>query len=554
MLIEKNTSFHNCTRAKLSNLIWDWGIGAYFLSDIPFDYTTRYAYADKVRQLASVQFQKQDTIAVSEWGAGMGMFAKHFLDSLKENEPNHYENATFTLSEYSEEQAEDVKNNGVLEDHKSQVRIDIQDVHSPKLEKNAIDLMVMNYLVGALPVYGIEVEDGTAYEIIVNTAINDTLTILDTTVFPPQLLDAEKIRELISGNDTTRQRYLLPRLMSELEDTFDRIPLKDSKMSASQKELILEFINSAPSKESHYFFNAHMDFYDALPKIVNGLTKNGLIALHDFGFPLDQFSSRPDQLFATFELSTFFGVNFTFFEWVLKRNGFSHLFLPREYQNMTVLISAESTFPVTLSQKARQIIPLDKINEGRMKDALSKISNSSFKDLEDVEKTFASLPASLQSTFSLTLGLGTICVELDELDAATHYLDLACASYGAIAVPAYVAYGELYFKKGDSKRAEAYFKKALSICPLFPFALFNLIKIYLQNRRIDDYMTDVFDAIKVLSPDFFWMTLPTILMVYRQTNTEEFNTLLNWYTAFKKIYRSHIPLSTMGIIKEQFNE
>lgn len=554
MYIEKNKSFHNCTRATLSNLIWDWGVGAYFLSDIPFDYSTRYAYADKVRRLAATHFQEKESITVSEWGAGMGMFAKHFLDSLKENNPDCYTGSTYTLSEYSKEQAQDVKNNGVLDVHKDHVLIDIQDVHAPKLEKNATDLMVMNYLVGALPVYGIEVDNGTVYEVMVNTEISDDMTLLDTTVFPPEMLDSQKIKALIESADTTRKRFLLPRLMSELTDSFERIPLLNSQMSDTQKQLIFDFVASKPSTETHYFFNAHMNFYEALPTIIKGLSKNGFIALHDFGFPLGQFSSSADQLFATFELSTFFGVNFTFFEWILKRYRLSHLFLSREYQNMTVLISAEETFPASLSQKARELIHLDKINEDRMKTALSKISNASFKDLDDVNTTFNSLPISLQSTFSLTLGLGTVCVEMGELEMAKHYLDLSCASYGAIAVPSYVALGELYFKKGESERAEQYFKQALSICPLFPFALFNLIKVYLQDRRIDEYMAKVFDAIKVLSPDFFWMAFPTILMLYRQTKQEEFKKLLAWYISFKKTYRTYIPLTTMGIIKEQFNE
>jgi len=143
------------------------GIKAWTKGEIPYSGVTNYEEAYKkvrliIENLKTIRGRESRPVRVLEVGAGLGEFAKNFLqafsDISKQEGLRFYDDLEFYFSDYSEKTIEEVKESGRLEDFKDKIcfhRFDVMAeanfLSKEELANGFFDVILCSYLLDQLP-------------------------------------------------------------------------------------------------------------------------------------------------------------------------------------------------------------------------------------------------------------------------------------------------------------------------------------------------------------------------------------------------------------------
>src|SRR5262249_22468156 len=160
----------------------------------------------------------EDELFVLELGIGVGLFARYFLDALRElcrlHQKGYYYLLTYLAADRSERMLLDVCRHGVLEQHAGHCCVRLVDALKPEqlpqdvlfrnLTGKRLRAVFLNYLLDCLPAAVLEFEGETVKQLCVRTCVARNVKLEDYTD-----LTAEQLAQRAKINDEAAQRDLL---------------------------------------------------------------------------------------------------------------------------------------------------------------------------------------------------------------------------------------------------------------------------------------------------------------------------------------------------------
>lgn len=162
---------------RLSLSYWEErGFLAFHSGEVPNLSINDGALADDTAALLAETGPESGTVRVLELGAGSGLFAKLFLDSLRRRHPAMHARLEYVCTDGSPRMVRQVEDSGLLESHRTQVRF--KTVSCPHLEMDSatrgagFDLITGNYLLDNLPCDCLFIRDNQVSEMCLQASVD----------------------------------------------------------------------------------------------------------------------------------------------------------------------------------------------------------------------------------------------------------------------------------------------------------------------------------------------------------------------------------------------
>ncbi len=510
--------YFKSVKSQFSSLIWQWGVATYFIENIPFEYSTSRLFADQLTDFY-IKTLPQDKSALShqhlyEFGAGMGMLAKHVIEALQAK-TNSQKLPPFTLhvSEYSQAQIEDINRYGFLTDLREYAQLDLISALDPQFSIGTPNWIYLSYLVAALPARQICVQDGVIYERYVGAELPDDALITNATQFPPKVLNSEEIVALIKSDDHSQLHPLIPIIAPLIKETDNLIPLDQlTDYTDEEKEILINFVSQQVPKEGMYLFNYPYQWLKAMQTMIQNLAEEGTIVIHDFGFTQLEKNLNWTRLFGKFGTSQYTSVCFPLLEWAATRLGATVKLTsqPAGHSQMMVIYKGnnpkkiEDAFdtvwtPAALSPRSHEIVEeIWSTNTKKPIEVTPEIAKKWHHDLSPVEK----------NGYSVNAHIASALYHNDHYDEAIDYATQALTDYENVGLSALVVIARSYLKKSDLENARLYFEKMTHISPTYPISYCELAKIELQKNNPYGY---IHYSKKWIANDYYPMSWPLLL-------------------------------------------
>ncbi len=488
---------------RLSSLSWEWGISNFFLEDIPFSLSTGKIFASRIASL--IAELKQPDLQIFECGAGMGMLSKHVLDILKVNYPSVYKRVHWTVTEYSKQMVDQWPHK------RSRLSIkwmNVLDPHFEPDEKPAV--VIMSYLLDSLAARHIDVKKGQLYEIQIRTLIPDNAVILDTTTFPPKILKADDIRDLLQSGNDERVRILAPAFKKWIREERVWVPINQIKNWYPGEKKELETF-AATLKSARFNFDYRVG--QAIKKIMKQMPEESMMLIHDFGFSRKNAKLHLDRLVSHYGAACFYSVYFPYLRSLTEKS-----FITKNKEGETqLLVLYKGEHPP--KEKFRQLFP--NVGYEKIHVLMEKINIRDF--------DIGHLSSEEKESYYLNIQLAARSLEAGLYEQAIAYAQKTIDSYGSISLAGYLIQGKSFMKMGQIEKAESCFKNILKTSPVFPPAFSELARLYGHQK---DYKKSVECAkkyIKYCGDQTIWEHLVTIaLMDLELKNTKEAGKIIDW--------------------------
>ena len=128
----------------------------------------------------------EDEIVVLELGIGVGLFARYFLDSMRElsrrHKKDYYDRLNYIAADRSERMLQDVLRHGVLGEHPGRYRVRQLDAMRPEdLGTGRLRAVFLNYLLDCLPAAVLELDGDAVRQLCVRTCVARNVRLADYT-------------------------------------------------------------------------------------------------------------------------------------------------------------------------------------------------------------------------------------------------------------------------------------------------------------------------------------------------------------------------------------
>jgi tetratricopeptide (TPR) repeat protein len=154
---------------------------------------------------AEQQGTLEGEIFVLELGIGVGLFARFFLDTMRElsrrHKKDYYDRLTYIAADRSERMLQDVLRHGVLGEHPGRYRVRQLDamrpeelLRDPALGSRRLQAVFLNYLLDCLPAAVLELDGDAVRQLCVRTCVARNVRLADYTD-----LTAEQLRQRAEG-------------------------------------------------------------------------------------------------------------------------------------------------------------------------------------------------------------------------------------------------------------------------------------------------------------------------------------------------------------------
>jgi tetratricopeptide (TPR) repeat protein len=253
--------------------------------------------------------QLEDDIFVLELGIGVGLFARYFLDALRElcraHKKDYYDRLCYIVADRSERMLKDVLRHGVLAQHPGRYRVRPVDAMQPETvvrdlcfrhtKGKPLRAVFLNYLLDCLPAAALEFDGEQVRQLHVRTCVARNVRLADYTDLTPQ-----QLRERAKSSDP-RARDELLEVYGLFASEYDYRPV--DVRSLPHGEFAVEFGKPITKRLLHSY-----GAIQCLEQLLGLLAEGGFILASDYG----QTEIKPDDDFEhqRFSLATFVGVNF----------------------------------------------------------------------------------------------------------------------------------------------------------------------------------------------------------------------------------------------------
>ncbi len=153
--VEDFQSIWTCAAMRIARSTWDAsGLEVFLRMDVPYGATSSGRLSEDAVKLLLETGPKPAPCRFLEIGGGSGLFAKLFLDSLKEQAPEIYETCTYVMTDGSSNMLKSQEEYGVLAAHASHIETRVFDAGSawPDDFIGTFDGVFGSYILDSLPV------------------------------------------------------------------------------------------------------------------------------------------------------------------------------------------------------------------------------------------------------------------------------------------------------------------------------------------------------------------------------------------------------------------
>ena len=302
----------------ISNLTWNWGLGNFFIQNIPNSFSTSYGYATKlveafILQLnATNKFNKHTPLYSLEIGAGTGVLSKHFLDKLYELYPNVYNRITHYVTDLSQKNLDGILSSKILKTHSSKVTTCILDATKPISLPTQLDLVIMVNLLDSLPTRHFYKENNVIYEVLIESNIPDNAFVIDSTKPTPNILNAMDIKALLGKEYHTKKDQniilnLSSQLTSIIKETHCLEPINEHNYEQEEYKFYITFLNHLKIKNTDYL-NLSYSHHLLLKELHSICNNSSLIMIRDAG-NTNGYSLNKENLTLSFNSARFHPIN-----------------------------------------------------------------------------------------------------------------------------------------------------------------------------------------------------------------------------------------------------
>jgi tetratricopeptide (TPR) repeat protein len=253
----------------------------------------------------------EEEIFVLELGIGVGLFARYFLDALRElcdkEKKDYYERLTYIAADRSERMLVDVARHGVLGGHPGRYKLRLVDAMQPGLylphdvlfrgrPGKPLRAVFLNYLLDCLPAAVLEMEGTETKQLCVRTCVARNVKLEEYTD-----LTAKQLAQRAKTNDAAAQRELLE-VYGLFASEYDYRPVDVGTLPHGK--FALEYGRTKAKKLLHSY-----GAIQCLERLLELVAEDGFILANDYG--QTQVTSKDEFEHQRFSLATFVGVNFS---------------------------------------------------------------------------------------------------------------------------------------------------------------------------------------------------------------------------------------------------
>jgi tetratricopeptide (TPR) repeat protein len=259
---------------------------------------------------AEKQGQLEDEIFVLELGIGVGLFARYFLDNMRDlclrNKKDYYDRLCYIAADKSARMLHDMLRHGVLAEHVGRYRVRQVDAMKPdellsdglfrNIKGKPLRAVFLNYLLDCLPAAALQWEGDKVQQLHVRTCVGRNVNLADYTDLTPQ-----QLRERAKSSDPHAREELLE-VYGLFASEYDYRPV--DPVTLPYGRAVIELLRPVTKRVLHSF-----GAISALEKLLAMLAGGGIILINDYG---QTQTTRDDEFeHQRFSLATFVGVNFS---------------------------------------------------------------------------------------------------------------------------------------------------------------------------------------------------------------------------------------------------
>jgi SAM-dependent MidA family methyltransferase len=490
--IQPFVSRFDTVRVRLSvEAYQEGGVGIFHAEKIPFADRTGPAFAQKVVLLLITRLQvlpSSDQLHIYELGTGNGVLAKRILDLLEEKHPQFYKRITLHATDFSPSSISELATSVHFKKHTGHISFEVLDATDPVFEHKPIFVYCTN-LIDSLPSKDIKVKNGQAFEVVTQTSLTKDAQVIDTSVFPPRVLEAEEIGELLKSDDSSRRFELAPRLAAVLEEKTKLVPIVDPKLTA--------FIEEENIKKGQ--FNYSPLAVTALKKILEQLDDGGLVLISDFG--VDTAESVSYKL--EFGLILAFSVFVPLIKHAVETAGERCLIGPHEQGGQLEILIDSKSKDADLDQAFLKNFGNDVqaevaqfLNNIKEKLAEQEVSAGAASSLaSELVELYDSLTPAAQVDYLLLNDFSQLLVRHKLYELTFRFTDILLKTYQqAVGMYYYLIRGQAFQEIGQLAQAEACFQEACRYRAALPFAYLG--NLYFQQNKMSHYIQTVKEYLK----------------------------------------------------------
>jgi tetratricopeptide (TPR) repeat protein len=316
---------------KLGQLYWNHeGVGPFVRNEVPYlvnnDGLASESAAVVLFAACRDAMRLPDRIAVLELGAGLGLFARLFLESFarlcRQEGADYYERLIYVATDGSRRTVERWREVGLFAGHETHVLLAACDGTQPSriepLEAGAQipetwQAVICNYVLDVLPAAVIRRREGSYEQLCMRTGLlDDPVLVSQYTSAQPQ-----EIQALAASDDPEKRRSLVP-LMTVLDFELAFLPVAPPGLPYADEGLAL-----ASDRQCLVLNHGALAGIEALREL---LAPNGFILVNDYG-PVEVEQVAAQAVPQRFGATTAIGLNFPLLETLLTKRGW-HIAIP----------------------------------------------------------------------------------------------------------------------------------------------------------------------------------------------------------------------------------
>lgn len=512
--------------AILSNLTWNWGVGAFFLSQVPYMYSNSPMFARRIAAVSHWLWKRRNgksaPFRMTELGAGMGKLSAHILNILAKDYPKQFNHVKMEISEYSDRTIDEMNRLHLFEAYKDRITILKRDILQHRWQPDELSHFIyMSYLIDSVDTVHVEVENGQLYELLVQTAIADDAIVMDTTSGLPEFLESTDIADLLQSDDNERKQLLSPKIKPLLRETFHRIPLADSAtLSDADKTWLVHYAGSLPQNEN-FLFNYPVGAHDTFTRLLKEMPRESIMLAYDFGRPFPH-RPAPDTLMSHYGTTQFYQVNFHLFTTMITEAGLHHALTTQDPGKSQVLMAYKGDNHDGLTELCARVFP--DVGVEHIMAVLKKCEAASSNPPEltkEIDALMAGLSDEEKNSVLLNLNLGWRFLEKKQYDLAIRFALKSILHFEEVALPAHLIIARAYWGLNRLADAQIHYKKALEISPDFPDVNNELSLICAHLGQWTEYVEHAERFLHVADTDQLWEQYITLALVYLQLKLED---------------------------------
>jgi SAM-dependent MidA family methyltransferase len=543
-------------RIQISNHSWKNCFANFFLENVPFSGRTNLVYANKLvnmyvslLQENSLTPQNSQKFHVYEFGAGTGLLSKHFLDILKAEHPEIYQNTSLHVTDSSKNMIEKLKTISIFYDHIDQIKLEVIDAENFKSAENEKPIFAFSsYLLSSMPTKHLEIQNQEVKELLVKTLIDSNAVILDTTEYLPKTLTAAELAKPPKDFSAKKLNILAPKLIKHLKESYSQINLSDTEISSESLTLLNNTLNKLEIKANQTIrFNYSFDSIQHINNVLGELAQNGLYIVSDFGHT-KLYAPQPELLNSSYGITTTSSVCFPFIQNSLENsiitNRENDLTQEIAFSNKAISQTTKTCFQSEFSNMGTENIAevIHQVSKLEQSDNYISQAENIINKLSEQEKT--------DYIFLKTISFILLTNGYDK--QAYEYALKLLNQYGELAIDAYSILGSICQTQGFLEEALECFNKILDIAPNNSVTYESISAIQLRSGKQEEAFNSLKQALFFSRDNMIWHLIIGLAAIEQDTgNQETAQKLLSWPVNISKQHSNLVSNEILEKFKDK---